>query len=228
MLPIYYDVRDLSGNGRVIVGRYMSLRPPYEMYGFRWVEGRGIERVLGTAMVVSYDGRVVAGAGGPWVARWVEGRGSEWVVTGVYEAIATDMSGDGSVIVGIFERTAGSPTRPFLWREGRGWVDLNEAYAEALPEGVILEEAYGVSADGRYVMGYTWVRGMGLVTYLLDTWLTGDTNGDECVDDGDLLRVLFAFGQVGSGLPEDVDEDGMVGDSDLVLVLQHFGRGCNR
>ncbi len=54
----------------------------------------------------------------------------------------------------------------------------------------------------------------------------GDVNGDGCVDDADLLAVLFAFGQSGSDLPEDVTGDGIVDDADLLLVLFNFGSGC--
>jgi hypothetical protein len=46
------------------------------------------------------------------------------------------------------------------------------------------------------------------------------------VDDADLLAVLFAFGQSGSGLPEDVNGDGVVDDADLLMVLFNFGSGC--
>jgi hypothetical protein len=51
-------------------------------------------------------------------------------------------------------------------------------------------------------------------------------NSDGCVDDADLLRVLFAFGQHGFGLPEDLNGDGMIDDADLLSVLFHFGDGC--
>ncbi len=51
-------------------------------------------------------------------------------------------------------------------------------------------------------------------------------NGDGCVDDADLLAVLFAFGQSGAGLPEDVNSDGIVDDADLLTVLFNFGSGC--
>ncbi len=54
----------------------------------------------------------------------------------------------------------------------------------------------------------------------------GDVNGDGCVDDADLLAVLFAFGQSGAGLPEDVNSDGIVDDADLLMVLFNFGSGC--
>jgi hypothetical protein len=52
----------------------------------------------------------------------------------------------------------------------------------------------------------------------------GDVNGDGCVDDRDLLAVLFAFG--GSGGPEDLNGDGIVDDADLLEVLFNFGNGC--
>jgi hypothetical protein len=54
----------------------------------------------------------------------------------------------------------------------------------------------------------------------------GDVDGDGCVDDADLLAVLFAFGNSGSGLDEDVNCDGTVDDADLLEVLFNFGNGC--
>jgi Ca2+-binding EF-hand superfamily protein len=54
----------------------------------------------------------------------------------------------------------------------------------------------------------------------------GDVNDDGCVDDTDLLQVLFAFGRSGANLPEDLNSDGTVDDSDLLEVLGNFGRGC--
>ncbi|MFN7016670.1 MAG: hypothetical protein ACK4P5_05805, partial [Fimbriimonadales bacterium] len=50
-----------------------------------------------------------------------------------------------------------------------------------------------------------------------------DLNGDGCVDDADLLIVLFNFGGGASG---DANGDGVVDDGDLVMVLSHFGGGC--
>jgi hypothetical protein len=54
--------------------------------------------------------------------------------------------------------------------------------------------------------------------------LQGDVNNDGCVNDTDLLQVLFAFGQSGADLPEDLNGDGAVNDSDLLIVLFNFGR----
>jgi len=54
----------------------------------------------------------------------------------------------------------------------------------------------------------------------------GDINQDGCVDDADLLAVLFAFGNTGENLPEDANGDGTVDDADLLTVLFNFGAGC--
>ncbi|MCS7066739.1 MAG: hypothetical protein NZL85_10780, partial [Fimbriimonadales bacterium] len=51
----------------------------------------------------------------------------------------------------------------------------------------------------------------------------GDVNNDDLIDDADLLRVLFSFGQTGTNLPDDVNGDGTVDDADLLTVLFNFG-----
>ena len=52
----------------------------------------------------------------------------------------------------------------------------------------------------------------------------GDVNGDGCVDDADLLIVLFNFGNAGG--QGDVNNDNIVDDADLLIVLFNFGSGC--
>jgi hypothetical protein len=56
--------------------------------------------------------------------------------------------------------------------------------------------------------------------------LEGDVDCNGCVDDADLLAVLFAFGNTGTNLPEDLNGDGTVDDADLLTVLFAFGSGC--
>lgn len=56
--------------------------------------------------------------------------------------------------------------------------------------------------------------------------IPGDVNCDGCVDDGDLLEVLFTFGSTGDCLRADLNRDGIVDDSDLLIVLFNFGSGC--
>ncbi len=59
----------------------------------------------------------------------------------------------------------------------------------------------------------------------LEFGVNGDVNGDDVIDDADLLLVLFAFGQSGSSLPADLNNDGTVDDADLLIVLFNFGAG---
>ncbi|MCS7300384.1 MAG: hypothetical protein NZ556_02340 [Fimbriimonadales bacterium] len=53
----------------------------------------------------------------------------------------------------------------------------------------------------------------------------GDVDGNGCVDDADLLIVLFNFGNAGG--QGDVNRDGVVDDADLLIVLFNFGAGCS-
>lgn len=52
----------------------------------------------------------------------------------------------------------------------------------------------------------------------------GDADGDGCVNDEDMLLVLFEFGT--EGPLGDVNNDGIVDDIDLLEVMFHFGDGC--
>jgi hypothetical protein len=53
----------------------------------------------------------------------------------------------------------------------------------------------------------------------------GDVDDNGCVDDADLLQVLFAFGATGQN-DADVNGDQIVDDADLLIVLFNFGTGC--
>jgi len=58
------------------------------------------------------------------------------------------------------------------------------------------------------------------VTGLYLTLIPGDVNGDNVIDDADLLQVLFAFGTNNSSV--DLNGDDVVDDADLLLVLFNF------
>jgi len=77
-------------------------------------------------------------------------------------------------------------------------------------------------------------------------WQAGDANGDGCVDDADLLMVMFNFStrrlaedinrdgstrravrfQEDGRAPRGCELDGIVDDADPLIVLFNFGSGC--
>lgn len=86
----------------------------------------------------------------------------------------------------------------------------------------------GLSLDGEYLVGFPTgdgVPGGEAVIPLRVLAVNGDIDDDGCVNDADLLEVLFHFGQTGAH-PADVNGDSLVDDADLLIVLFHFGQGC--
>ena len=219
----FYEARAfaVSADGSVVAGTYYT--GPNAMRAFRWENG--VVQDLGdlgagwsVAQAISADGTTVIG----WSDhsnqrrsfRWKNGQIQDFGFS--FEAYA--VSADGSIVVG----------RPALrWREP-GIVDnLNATYASILGRSV-LYGVRGMSPNGRYLVG----TGYNAATnreeaFLLDTGfpLRGDVDRNGCVDDADLLRVLFAFGERGYR-DEDLNWDGIVDDADLLEVLFNFGSGC--
>jgi uncharacterized membrane protein len=179
-----------------------------------------------------------------YIASYWRDRGRQFVqLTSTDDApsLARRISGDGSEIVGqIGTSTEG---RAYLWRFRNGRVeeiDLNDL-VRPLPEGVTLETAFGISPNGRFIVGRAReesvvidldgsptirVRRFG---FLLDRRcpLDADVNRDGVVDDADLLQVLFAFGRSDKGYTNaDTNWDGIVDDLDLSAVLFNWGRTC--
>lgn len=224
----------VSADGSVVVGG-MYRRPGV----FVWTEKAGLQMLpvpnKGEAYDVSADGQVIVGMYyngsyrnedgtvtfyDPRPFRWVMGDGFEALPVREppppqsMESWATAVSADGRVIVGLIRDQTYKAVR---WVDGRLEV-LNEVYADLLGDRRLLD-ANDISADGRWILG---------PEYLLDTWREGDIDGDGCVNDVDLLRVLFAFGTSGTshGRYEDFNWDGVVDGVDLLVVLEHFGEGC--
>ena len=81
-----------------------------------------------------------------------------------------------------------------------------------LPNGSILVAGDTVLTDGA----------LGVMVTLIGR--RGDTNGDGCVDDADLISVLSSFG--GDTFVADLNADGVVDDADLLEVLFALGTGC--
>lgn len=155
---------------------------------------------------------------------------------------AKDVSAGGAVIVGTMSRRLSENSTEakrcaFRWTAESGIQDLNDLYSSLLTPGSYLAVAEAISPDGRFITGAgVHCRAPNLCrweAFLLDTALTnncvpngGDTDGNGCVDDADLVSVVFSIGRSGPSLPADCNCDGTVDDGDLVEVLFRFGTGC--
>jgi probable HAF family extracellular repeat protein len=225
-----------AANGAACVGGAYS---PHNR-AFRWTESGGMQD-LGTlggqqsdAWDVSADGTVVVGraqdSSNQWRAFiWREGIGMQALPTpsGWSASVAYALAADGTIVGTALD--ASGQWHATRWTTN-GFENLNQTYALLLG-GSRLIEARDISANGRYIVGTGYNAATGREeAFLLDTRCTahnGDVNNNGCVDDADLLAVLFAFGNTGSNLVRvDVNCDGVVDDADLLTVLFNFGSGC--
>ncbi len=235
----------VSADGSVVVG-WARNAAGYQR-AFRWTASGGMQN-LGTlggresrSNGVSADGAVVVGSVfyddyDPFGEYYYYERAFRWTVDGGMQDLGTlggresrayGVSADGSVVVG-WARNAAGHGRAFRWTAPGGMEDLNTTYASLLTNGSVLSVAHAISPDGRYIVGDGWNAATNRIeAFLLDTGFPrrGDVDRNGCVDDADLLQVLFAFG--GRGYRnEDLNWDGTVDDADLLEVLFHFGSGC--
>lgn len=104
-------------------------------------------------------------------------------------------------------------------------LDLDWAIDWQTGESIILARAdfVRVAHAGNAVLGVLG-RSSTEISAIALPRVPGDTNADGCVDDEDLLAVLFAFGT--DDPIADVNRDEIVDDRDLLMVLFSFGFGC--
>lgn len=140
-------------------------------------------------------------------------------VLGIYTA---DQTGQ-TLAVGF--ATFNGSQHAVVWRclNSNGYTDLHAS----LPGSYEFSWARGVWCDGDGTWYVSGAAGNGNTSeaYL---WVLrpGDTNGDGCIDDNDLLAVMLDYGSTGCALPTDLNGDGVVDDNDALIVLFNFGNGC--
>jgi WD40 repeat protein len=105
-----------------------------------------------------------------------------------------------------------------LWRVSDG--ALLYTYDQETGTGI---RSVAFSPDGQY---FVYGRYDATVVWAQNPCARTDVNNDGCVNDIDLLLVLFDFASTGDGLLTDLNCDGIVDDSDLLKVLIHFATGC--
>lgn len=239
----YGVAHGVSADGSVIVG-YAKDELDY-WRAFRWTQETGMQDLgdfgglNSRAFRVSADGTVIVGTAEyrgniTHAFRWTEQGGMQDIDTlNSPMSLAYDVSDDGNIVVGHYAPTVDDFFRAFRWTPARGMEDLNIVYADLLADGSVLFQAFATSADGRFIVGSGQNAATGRrEAFLLDTRVpcrphNGDVDESGCVDDADLLAVLFAFGQTGQSLGRvDTNCDAIVDDADLLQVLFNFGQGC--
>ncbi|GIV08770.1 MAG: hypothetical protein KatS3mg019_0861 [Fimbriimonadales bacterium] len=233
----------VSRDGSVVVG--WSYNHLGERWAFYWMRAAGMQVLYplavccGEANAVSDNGQIIVGRShSAQTERWHacmwawDGYGysvSDLGTLGGNESVAQGCTNNREV-VGWAHTTSGA-RRAFRWTPNGGMENLSETFARLLSPGSYLEIAFAITPDGRYIVGQGYNAAAGRTeAFLLDTRCVthnGDIDDNGCVDDADLLAVLFAFGGAGQDLGRvDTNCDGVVDDADLLMVLFNFGQGC--
>lgn len=156
--------RQVCADGSIVVG--WAYTPDGEYHACRWdTAGTPLDLdtlggVASVALACSLDGSVVVGWSYNEAALF---RAFYWTDTedirhlGIlpqsYYAWAYDVSGDGRIAVGETS-LLNAGHRALRWRVGMSVEDLNVTYASLLSDGSLLQGAYAISENGRFIVGY--------------------------------------------------------------------------
>ncbi|MCX7924732.1 MAG: hypothetical protein N2554_02855, partial [Fimbriimonadales bacterium] len=136
--------------------------------------------------------------------------GNNWTRVRTLEALAGDAwhgspapSGYGELVqIDLSDVDAVENNQQFAFRVVTIFAPNTNQYAAANP---------GFSYGRAGTLRYDLIEVLGTA---IPSGPEGDVNGDGCVDDADLLQVLFNFG--GNDAASDVNDDGVVDDADLL------------
>ncbi|HRQ73694.1 MAG TPA: GC-type dockerin domain-anchored protein [Phycisphaerales bacterium] len=231
----------ISPDGLVIVGSSISHNGTE---AYRWTTATGMIGLgaLGgswfysVARDASADGAVVVGSsmapGGEMSFRWTAETGM--VGLGRYHPDelgnrAYGVSWDGNVIVGEVGILDDNGNGAYIWTPETGMRRLTDVLAElgvTIPPGWYLLAAYGVSADGRTIVGAginPAGHSEGWVAYLGPT-CRADFNKDGAVTSQDFFDYLNAWAD--GSIFSDWNYDGVINTLDFLAFLNDYARGC--
>jgi probable HAF family extracellular repeat protein len=227
----------VSADGLVVVGLSSSAAGPE---GFRWTAAGGLAglgdlpggSVGSNATGVSADGSVVVGQSssdlGFEAFRWTAGGGMVGLGDlpgGPFLSEAIAVSGDGSVVVGGGTSAAG--TEVFRWTAADGMRSLRDVLVTdyglgSQLAGWSLQEARGLSADGRVIVGYG-VNPHGLTEAWVARLDGPPTMAEVQVGDGDQRSMVRSLTVTFSGPVTFANNDAAAAFS---LTRQNLGGGA--
>ncbi len=174
-LPSGYSrgwVAALDASGEAAAGYYSTPTQPFQAY--RWTQSGGVETLANApgwngaiATEMSDDGTVIAGrtfnSTESRLFRWTQAGGMQ-VLGELDGATVSDLSADGSVLVGRYQPSDGTD-RAFYWSEQTGFIDvMNHLTSSGVDlTGWRLLNAQAVSDDGLTIAGssrYTDANGV--------------------------------------------------------------------
>lgn len=224
----------ISADGLVIAGAGKSEQGDEAM---RWSEQSGMVglgdlpggRFGSVARAVSADGSVIIGtsfdASGQRAFIWTQQAGMVPLddIAHVSQK-AWGISWTGDVVVGQMEPRDG-PVGAFYWTPTDGTRYLADVLTEhgvTVPEGWRLEDAYGVSADGRTIVGWASEQGLGGEGFVahLGPACRADYNKDGAVTPHDVHAYLAAWAQ--RSIFADWDYDGLINTRDVIAFLNEW------
>ncbi|MDQ7012616.1 MAG: GC-type dockerin domain-anchored protein [Planctomycetota bacterium] len=231
----------ISADGFVVVG---SSSNEFGNVAFRWTEETGMVsigelaggRVSGWASGVSADGAVVVGSS--WAEdglrgfRWTSEAGMvalEKIHPDQYQQRVYATSWDGNVMIGdaYVNGVGGAGLMYWTLQDGPRWLlDVFDEHGVVVPDEWSLDGVLGLSADGRTIVGYGRISGLGTqgwVAYLGPT-CRADYDDDGTVTTADVSAYLLAWQQ--RSIFADWNYDGYINTIDIIGFLNEWAAGC--